>query len=183
MARLNFTKAAIESLPTPVKGWTYHYDTKTRGLAIGVSHTGARSFLVYRKVQGKPERITLGRYPDLTIEQARGKAASINSAIAYGENPADKRRVARKEMTFGQLFAEYIERHAKPNKRSWERDADQYQRYLSDHLGRKKLPTIARTDIASIHSRVGKEHGTAANRALALVSSVFGRATEWGAVG
>jgi hypothetical protein len=59
--KLNFTKAAIESLPPPAKGWAYHYDTKTRGLAIGISHTGARSFVVYRKVLGKPERITLGR--------------------------------------------------------------------------------------------------------------------------
>ena len=61
--KLNFAKAAIESLPPPAKGWAYHYDTKTRGLAIGISHTGARSFVVYRKVLGKPERITLGRYP------------------------------------------------------------------------------------------------------------------------
>lgn len=179
MAKLNFTKAAIESLPIPAKGWGYHYDTKTRGLAIGVSPTGARSFVVYRKVQGKPERITLGRYPDLTIEQARGKAAAINAAIAHGENPADRRRVARKEMTFGELFAEYIERHARPNKRSWERDVDQYQRYLSA-LERKKLSAITRADVAAIHSRLGKEHSTAANRVLALVSSVFGRATEWG---
>jgi integrase len=177
--KLNFTKAAIESLPPPAKGWAYHYDAKTRGLAIGISHTGARSFVVYRKVQGRPERITLGRYPDLTIEQARGKAASINSAIAHGENPADKRRQDRKEMTFGQLFAEYLQRHAKPNKRTWDEDEAMFNQYLRT-LAKLKFSSLTRAQIASIHSRIGAAHPRTANKVLALVSSIFGRAAEWG---
>lgn len=179
MPKLSFTKAAIENLPQPAAGWTYHYDTKVRGLAIGVSFTGAKSFVVYRKVQGRPERITLGRYPDLTIEQARGKAQAINAAIAHGENPADKKRAARKEMTFGALFAEYLERHAKHNKRTWEEDRDVFGRHLGA-LGKLKLSAVKRSDIAAIHSHIGKEHPRTANKALALVSSIFGRAIEWG---
>ena len=177
--KLNFTKAAIESLPLPASGWAYHYDTKTRGLAIGISHTGARSFVVYRKVLGKPERITLGRYPDLTIEQARGKAASINSAIAHGENPADKRRQDRREMTFGQLFTEYLQRHAKLNKRTWDEDEALFNRHLGK-LASLKLSAITRAQVASVHSHIGAEHPRTANKVLALVSSIFGRAAEWG---
>ena len=64
----------------------------------------------------------MGRFPDLSIEQARRKAESINATIAQGENPNDRRRAERAEITFGTLFNEYLERHAKLHKRSWEED-------------------------------------------------------------
>jgi integrase len=154
-------------------------------LAIGVSRSGARSFVFYRKVQGKPERITIGRYPDLTIEQARGKAAEFNSLIAIGENPADKRRTARREMTLKHLFDEYVERHAKRNKKTWDEDVSKFNTYLADgksglNLADRRLSQITRTDIAHLHSKITKAHPVTANRVLALVSSIFGRAIEWG---
>jgi hypothetical protein len=34
--------------------------------------------MVYRWLDSKPERIMLGRYPDLSIEQARDKTIEIN---------------------------------------------------------------------------------------------------------
>ena len=64
MAKVNFTKKSIEDFSLPAKGWQYHYDTKVRGLGIDISSTGTRTFIVYRKVQGRPERLTLGRYPN-----------------------------------------------------------------------------------------------------------------------
>ena len=36
-AKLNFTKASIEALPLPEKGWTYYYDFKVQGLGIGAA--------------------------------------------------------------------------------------------------------------------------------------------------
>ena len=180
MAKLNFTKAAIERLPLPANGWQYHYDTKIRGLAVGVSHTGAKSFVVYRKVNGKPERITLGRYPDLTIEQARGKAAEVNAAIARGENPADKRRLARAEMTLGELFTEYLERYARVHKKTWQKDVSMFRLYLSPWANRK-LSTIHKTDVGALHTRVGKEHGhCGANRMLELLQVMLNKGMEWG---
>jgi integrase len=83
-------------------------------------------------------------------------------------------------LTFADLFADYIERHAKPNKKTWEEDLDKYERHIAGTLGRKPLSMIIRGDVAAIHAaitRTGK--GTTANRVLALISSVFGRAVEW----
>lgn len=68
--KINFTKANIEGLPTPEKGRGWHYDLKTSGLAIMVTPTGAKSFYLYKRVDGKPKQHKLGPYPDMTIEQA-----------------------------------------------------------------------------------------------------------------
>lgn len=179
--KLNFTKAALEALPTPPAGKrAYYYDTKLRGLGISITSNGTQSFIVYRWVNGKPERVTLGRFPDLSIEQARRKAETINAAIAQGENPNDRRRADRAEMTFGTLCKEYLERYAKPHKRSWEEDEAQFRRHLT-HWEHRKLSTIKKTDIQKIHEDIGREKGRyAANRLLALFSILFNKATEFG---
>ena len=75
--QINFTKKTINALPIPEPGKrdTYH-DTKTAGLQLRVTPTGAKTFSVYRRTKGgTPERVTLGRYPDMTIEQARKSTA------------------------------------------------------------------------------------------------------------
>ena len=69
--KFNFTKAEIDSLSIPDAGKrdTYH-DTKTKGLQLRVTHTGVKTFSVFKRTKcGKPERITLGRYPDMTIDE------------------------------------------------------------------------------------------------------------------
>ena len=79
-----------------------------RGLAIAVSPLGKKTFILYRKVAGRPERITIGPYSDLSIEQARRRAEQMNADIAMGENPAAHRRAVRDEMTLAELFATYL---------------------------------------------------------------------------
>lgn len=179
--KLNFTKATLEALPKPLAGKrAYYYDTKMRGLGISITSNGTYSFIVYRWVNGKPERITLGRFPDLSIEQARRKAESINATIAEGGNPNDLRRAERAEITLGALFDEYLERHAKIHKRSWDEDQAVFNRYLIPWQSRK-LSTIAKADIQKLHQETGRNKGRyAANRLLALCSTVFNKATEFG---
>lgn len=181
MAKLNFTKAGLESLTIPDKGWAYHYDLKVQGLGIGIGSTGKKSFILYRKINGKPERIAIGPYPDLTIEQARGKASELNAAIATGANPAEIKRGRVVELVFGELFNHYIERHAKIHKKTWAEDQQRYNQYLAKLLGKKKLSSIDRKLIASIHSNITMAgHPTVANRVIALISSVYGWALSAG---
>jgi integrase len=181
--KLNFTKAALDTLPLPASGQrnTYH-DSKAQGLQIRVASSGIKTFSVFRRIKGgQPERITLGRYPALTIEQARRKTADVNALIENGSNPADLKRTHRSELTFSQLFQEYLERHAKPNKRTWKEDDAQFRQYLSKPFSNKKLSHIRRSDIATIHSNITRAgHATTANRVLALISSIYGWAISAG---
>jgi len=180
--KFNFTKAAIEALPIPKAGKRDDYqDIKTTGLQLRVTSNGTKTLSVLRRIKGILERITLGRYPDLTIEQARRKAATINSDIANDLNPGEVKRGRKAELTFSALFAEYLERHSKPNKKTWAEDKSKYDTYLARPLGNKKLSTIDRSSIATIHSRVTKlGYPVTANRVKALISSIFGWAISAG---
>ena len=133
MARqeINFTKAAIENLQPPPAGSRLEvYDTKTQHLRVRVSHTGRKVFEVYRWHQGRPTRIKIGVWPDLSIEQIRKAADKLNADIAKGENPAEKKRTVREEMALNELFAIWMDRFAKPHRRTW---LDDQRRYAQLH--------------------------------------------------
>lgn len=179
--KFNFTIRSIEALSKPaVSKRAYYYDTKVRGLGLSITDKGSQTFFVYRKIEGRPERITLGRYPDLSIENARGEASKVNSQIAQGENPNREKNKLKSELTFNELFTRYIEQHAKAHKKTWQCDVDQYRWYLSS-LHKRKVSSIHKSDIEALHAKIGKEHGLyTANRMLALLSVVSNKAISWG---
>ncbi len=175
--KINFTKAILDTLPIPDAGKrdTYH-DAKASGLQLRVSHTGVKTFSVFKRAKrGEPGRVTLGRYPEMTIDQARRKALEICLVISEGNDPAAARRLQRAEMTFGDLFAEYMDRHSRLRKKTWDEDEEKYRNHIEPVLGKKQLSVIGKSDIAHLHGRITKSgHAIAANRILALISSVFG---------
>ncbi|MEO8193977.1 MAG: site-specific integrase [Gemmatimonadales bacterium] len=179
--RINFTKRALEAIsPAPAGKRAYYYDTKIRGLVLDVTPNGVKTFRLYRKVNGQPQRSLIGRFPDVSVERARAKAEADNGKIANGENPGAKRRDLRKEMKFGEMFDLYLERYAKKEKRSWSGDEWLYKRYLAGWANRP-LSSLDRDDVERLHTAIGNEHGTyAANRALSLVSALYNKALEWG---
>jgi integrase len=178
--KFGFTKKLIDSLPLPKNGQrAYFYDSQTRGLTLAVSPAGKKVFVLYRKIEGRPERITIGPYPDLTIEQARGKAAELNSAIARGQNPATSRRTVRDENTLAELFKTYLEHHAKPHKKSWQADEELFNLHLNAWKLRK-ISEIRRMDVVNLHARVGAKAPYAANRLVALLRTLFNKSISWG---
>ncbi len=179
--KINFTKRSLEALPPPQddKRATY-YDKKTPGLTLRVTATNTKSFVLYRRVQGSPQRVTLGRFPSMTVDQARAKIAEINAQIVEGKNPNEEKRAVRDEIKLGDLFKLYLEQHAKLHKKSWGKDESQFNQYLKK-WGSKKLSSIRRSDIQNLHSKTGKESGLfAANRLLSLLHTLFNKAIDWG---
>lgn len=181
---INFTKENLIALPLPSRDRVTYHDTHrlASGLQVRITASGVKTFCVFRRVKGgQPERVSLGRFPETTIDQARRQAGLINAAIADGANPAEVKRAHKAENTFSTLFEEFIVRHAKPHKRTWAEDEQRFEQYLKQPLGGKKLAAVDRRAIASVHSAITLDgHPVVANRVLALVSSVFGWAINAG---
>jgi integrase len=174
---IRFTKQTIDALPLPPDGKRKTYrEEKTSGLELRVSSNGTRAWSVLRRIKaGPPIRVSLGKYPDITIEQARKQAGLIVQTIQAGGDPAATRRAHREEMTFRELFELYIERNAKLRKLTWKEDETKYKQYLARPLGGKKLSAIGKREVANIHHSISQaDRPTTANRVLALISSVYG---------
>ena len=176
--KVNFTKAVIVDAVAPERGRRYLYDAEEAGLVLQITAAGRKTFQLYKKHQGRPVRVTFGTWPEITVEQARKKARKAKTDLDAGANPNDDLRQKRQEMTFADLFGQYMVRHAKVRKLTWQEDQNQFDRYLGA-FAKKKLSAITRKDVAALHARIGKTAPTAANRVLSLLSSVFGRAIEF----
>ncbi len=178
MEKRNFTRRWLETLPAPRRGRVHHYDAKVRGLGVAVYPTGRKTFFLYRKVQGWPERITIGTFPDLDVEAARGRASELNARIARGENPARQGG----SPTLGELFRAYAEQHLRVHAKNPERAARlaewQFEHYLAPWKGRK-AGSIRRAHVARLHAEVGERHGrTTANRLVELLRAAFNHASR-----
>jgi hypothetical protein len=67
-----FTKRSIESLPVPVNDSRPEYmDVNTPCLGLRVTKSGAKSFFYSKRISGRKERLTIGQYPAVTVDQAR----------------------------------------------------------------------------------------------------------------
>ncbi len=178
--KLNFTKKKIEGLEPPDgKQQERFYDSKTRGLFILVTSAGAKTFYVRRKVKGRSELYTLGRFPELTVEQARAKAGAFHSAVTDGKNLVEARRAERAEHTLGELFDEYMERHLKKSRKTWKVVEDNFQRIFG-HWKNHRLSAITRTDVERLHYSIGQSRGRyAANRALDLLRAMYNKGIRW----
>lgn len=178
-SRFSFTKEKLSALPLPGAGQraTYH-DTKTTGLQLRVTAAGTKTYSVYRRIKaGQPERITLGKFPSMTVEQARKSAASLNSEIESGASPAAVKRTLKVELTFAQALEQYL-----PNKRKRDgshladKTKSDYMDLMRLYLGSiqdKKLSEIGRSDVKAIHIKATKKSPAQADRTLAVVSAVF----------
>lgn len=179
--RLHFTKAALLKAPAAAKGARdYYYDEREAGLMMAVTPAGSKAFYLYKRIEGRPERLKLGGFPDMTVEQARKAAAKAKGAIAAGKNPQKDKKAIRDEMTFGALFGEYMDKYSKVHKKSWQYDEREVNKYLS-HWFRRKISSIDRAEVERLHAKIGKENGIyQANRLLERIRSIFNKAIEWG---
>jgi integrase len=174
-----FTKKSIDAL-LPTEERQYYRDQQVPGLQIGVTPKGTKVFyLKYRTNQGL-RRISIGRYPQVEIAVARKRATELAGMVAAGRNPAEDLKQGRGELTLGQAFTEYMSRHAKAHKKSWQQDQGHYDRHLA-HWARRRLSTLTHSEVQRLHTTIGEKNGKyVANRVLALLRTLFGKLKAWG---
>ncbi|NJL71596.1 MAG: tyrosine-type recombinase/integrase [Candidatus Competibacteraceae bacterium] len=177
---INFTKASLEALPIPDHpNRVAYYDTKGNGLHIVVTSQGQKTFYIRKRLNGKNEKHRLGPFPDLSVEQARDKAAKFVGAVASGENPAEVRRNLQGELTLGLLFEQYLERHLKKSRKTWSETEKSFERYFGDWKDRK-LSSISQMELDRRHLRIKEQRGPySANRAHELIRALYNKAIIW----
>jgi integrase len=179
--RLNFTKRFIEGLPLPEQGRRIEYfDEQIKALVLRVTDKGVKTFYVRKKIDGISKRFLIGQFPDLTIDQARKKAAEYCGSLALGEDLQAKRKRSREELPLGILLARYIEDHAQQHCLAGKEIEAVFRRYLSDWSDRK-LSSIKKLDVNSKLAAIATNHGQfAANHTLTYARAAINWCIERG---
>jgi integrase len=157
------------------------------GFYLVVQPSGAKSWAVRYRLDGKPKKFTLGPYPRLKLGDAREQARSALQLASEGRDPAAERTTAEREVNaatrlrFGVVVAEFIERYAKPRNRTWPETERLLTKADLASWQDRDLRTITRQDVLTALDRV-VERGAPiqANRLVAALRRFFGWAVERG---
>lgn len=144
------------------------YDAKVRNLGIRVSPSGTKSWFVMPRVNGRPVRKTLGRYPALSLAEARIEAQSVLSKLAKGEIENEQRSAM-----FGNVVEEWFEKDQAGN-RSVNDVKNAFQNRILPNLKNRQLDSIRKADISKILDKAMSDGvGTQANRLRAYLARFF----------
>ena len=170
----NLTASFVESA-RPGKGRVEYWDKELPGFGLRVTKTGVKTFCAVYRVGGIKRRLTLGKYPTVTLKAARKAAKRALGAAQNGKDVAAEKQADRAGLTFGALADDYIEGHAKVHKRQSSIYADTCM-INSDlaALKNRKAADITNADVSLILRVIVKRgRPIKANRVLALLSKIF----------
>jgi len=178
--RLHFTTRVLTALASPAAGHrAYYYDDQARSLCIDVTHAGTKTFYLVRKVNGRVQRIRLGRFPEMTVANARTEAAIKNNDLDRGLDLQAEKRKTREELTLGELFDIYFERHAKLFNKRPDNQLGNFKRYLSVWKNRV-LSSILKEDVHRHFQKLAISISPrTATIMLTLLRTLYNRGHDW----
>jgi integrase len=168
------TKSLIDKISAPKIGQVFYRDDLLRGFAVRVTASLVKSFIIEKRIDGKVKRITIGRYPDLTVEQARQQGQKLLGKIASGIDPvAEKKATKQRALTLQQAFEDYLKAR-KSIKPSTIKDYQYALNQVCPDWVKKPLLSITKDMITKRHTRHGDEHSEArANLAMRILRAIF----------
>jgi len=154
------------------------WETNGKGFGVRVAPTGRKSFIFLYRFRGTSRRMTFGNYPELSLADAHAAHATARQLLERGTDPGtveqDEKEESRRTPTVKRLAAEYIEKYAKPRKRSWKEDERILNKDVVPRWGKRKAQEITRRDIILLLDEI-VERGASiqANRTLAAIRKMY----------
>lgn len=177
MPKVNLTARTVKAIKPPLSGRVEYWDQGLPGLWLRVSDRGRKSWGITYRLHGRQRRLTIGKFPNLTLADARDKAGALLREVAFGHDPADEERRIAMGATFGVMAEQYMREHAIPNKKSWKEDRRALDRDLLPRFGTRKAADIKRSEIVAVLQSI-KDRGAPvlANRTLEIIRRIY----NWG---
>jgi len=149
-------------------------DGYLRGLYLIVQPSGAKSWAVRYRHDGRPRKLTIGSYPVFDLKAAREAGSKALRAAAEGRDPASAEK--RTADSVEAVVAQFIERHLKRGYRPKPlKEAERLlRRYAVKPWGSRKISEIKRADVRNVlEGIVAGGAPIAANRVHSVVRKFF----------
>ncbi|MDQ6434372.1 site-specific integrase [Mesorhizobium sp. LHD-90] len=107
MPKIN--KTFVDSVTVDPDKRVYHWDSELKGFGLQVLPSGVKSFVYqYRLPAGNDRRATLGKYGQLTADEARRKAEGMRRNVVDGVDPLAEKQARRDALTVADLLDSYL---------------------------------------------------------------------------
>lgn len=166
------TEAFLKSIEPPEKGRAVFTDGD--GLQLRVTSNGVRSWSQQYVFEGRKKKHTLGKYPAISLKEARRLSAASRLDVARGVDPnaakAKAKEASKKKTSVSALFEVYDKRHVSGLR---ERTAGEYRRvFMKDILpviGQKGIEELSKSDVIEMVDDIADRAPVLANRVLTYV--------------
>lgn len=181
MPKLKLTKTVVDAA-RPERTPYELRDTSIPGFLLKVTPAGRKIFMVaYIANNGQRRKPAIGRFGEISVEQARAIAQDWLADVRKGNDPSAEKSAARQAPTVKELFerfiADYSEARNKPS--TVESNRGYGKLYIVPLLGQMKVPDVTRADISNLMKKMSGRP-TNANRVLSAVRKMFNMAEVWG---
>lgn len=168
---MSLTDLLIKKLKAPEVGQKTYFDGRQKGFGVRVSMGGAKTFVL---VEGKGRKIhSLGRYPELTLLEARKKAKEVLGQVLAGKAEP------KPTLLFSELRDLFLEDSRMRTKSSTHAE---YVRLLNKHFAYPKLSqSVTRADIMEAVTVV-REHPSLEQHCFVAIRTLFNWAVRHGHV-
>lgn len=156
------------------------------GLALNVTPSGSRSWILRAQVGIRRRDIGLGGFPDVTLALARERARETREQIKQGIDPVDRRKEARMQLiakqerlTFEQAACAYLEtkEHEWKNPKHRLQWYSTLETYAYPKIGSRPVAEIDLSDVLSVLQPIWNSKTETANRLRGRIESVLDWAT------
>lgn len=115
----------------------------SNGLYLYVPVTGKKVWQLRYKLNGKEKVLTVGKYPLMSLQEARDKAWLAKKDVSVGVDPVKAKKLSVKDNSFGSIYQEWYEH----KKQVW---SEVYSTELSRMFQDDILPLIGGMEINEI---------------------------------
>ncbi|TGD96016.1 integrase [Salmonella enterica subsp. enterica serovar Poona] len=115
----------------------------SNGLYLYVPVTGKKVWQLRYKLDGKEKVLTVGKYPLMSLQEARDKAWLAKKDVSVGVDPVKAKKLSVKDNSFGSIYQEWYEH----KKQVW---SEVYSTELSRMFQDDIMPLIGGMDINEI---------------------------------
>ncbi|MCT2577669.1 MAG: DUF4102 domain-containing protein [Mesorhizobium sp.] len=164
-------------------------DSKLAGFALRLRRKAdgkpAKTFLVFQELPvrngvRKRRKIIIGDHSVFPAEKARAEALAILQAVKVGEDPAAARAAKKAQPPFEDLVDDFEKSHIAAKKPETRKDyRGRIRRNILPYFKGKRVADITAEMVRDFH-RKKRANSTDANRSLAVLSVMMGRAIELG---
>ena len=155
-------------------------------LRLWVRSTGSKVWVCDYKYADKRQSLTIGKYPAMSLADARQRNQQIKDLIAQGINPKQDKKRLQADTDGTKAFDAIAQRwhddrktHIAPT--TYSRDYSQYQRDIKPFIGHLNVDDITAPDILSIGKAIEARGATdMARRAIRQAGQIFKQAIREG---
>jgi hypothetical protein len=131
------------------------------GLSFCISKAGTAIWKLRYRYAGKARWLTLGRYPEISLKEAKKRANKERVKVGDGVDPIAEKRRAKAALKAGGTFAALADdfmakKGATYKESSREQTQDYLDRDLLPRLGRLRVAEIASAEVVNVVEKIGE---------------------------